>query len=160
MGRKKSITPLIPILELYRGEQSAARPSRYSQYPLNGRPGGPLSQPRYLREDKKCLSLSRIELLFPVFPSRSLLFTPSMLPLPPPPKKSYSIYDTFIINFYHLYRKREMSVVTRNNYLFKAYSLRDATNRFNIQQLYALPTLYLCVLYLSENKQRLVPLTA
>ena len=33
-------------------------------------------------------------------------------------------------------------------------------NKFNIQQLYALPTLYLCVLYLSENKQRLVPLTA
>ena len=33
-------------------------------------------------------------------------------------------------------------------------------HEFNIQQLYALPTLYLCVLYLSENKQRLVPLTA
>jgi len=33
-------------------------------------------------------------------------------------------------------------------------------NRFNIQQLYALPTLYLCVLYLYENKQRLVSLTA
>ena len=32
--------------------------------------------------------------------------------------------------------------------------------RFNIQQLYALPTLYLYVLYLSQNKQRLVPLTA
>ena len=32
--------------------------------------------------------------------------------------------------------------------------------QFNIQQLYILPTLYLCVLYLSENKQRLVPLTA
>ena len=32
--------------------------------------------------------------------------------------------------------------------------------QFNIQQLYALPTLCLCVLYLSENKQRLVPLTA
>ena len=31
--------------------------------------------------------------------------------------------------------------------------------QFNIQQLYVLPTLYLCVLYLSENKQRLVPLT-
>ena len=29
---------------------------------------------------------------------------------------------------------------------------------FNIQQLYALPTLYLCVLYLSKNKQRLVSL--
>ena len=32
--------------------------------------------------------------------------------------------------------------------------------QINIQQLYALPTLYLRVLYLSENKQRLVPLTA
>jgi len=29
-------------------------------------------------------------------------------------------------------------------------------HQFNIQQLYALPTLYLCVLYLSENKQRFV----
>jgi len=33
-------------------------------------------------------------------------------------------------------------------------------HQFNIQQLYDVPTLYLCVLYLSENKQRLVPLTA
>ena len=32
--------------------------------------------------------------------------------------------------------------------------------QFNIQQLYALPILYVCVLYLSENKQRLVPLAA
>jgi len=31
-------------------------------------------------------------------------------------------------------------------------------HQFNIQQLYVLPTLYLCVLYLSENNQRLVPL--
>jgi len=33
-------------------------------------------------------------------------------------------------------------------------------HQFNIQQLYVLPTLYLCVSYLSENKQRLVPITA
>jgi len=33
-------------------------------------------------------------------------------------------------------------------------------HQFNNQLLYALPTLYLCVLYLSENKQRLVPITA
>ena len=33
-------------------------------------------------------------------------------------------------------------------------------HQFNIQQFYALPTLYLCVLYLSQNKERLVPLTA
>ena len=32
--------------------------------------------------------------------------------------------------------------------------------QFNIQQLYVLPAVYLCVLYLSENKQRLVSLTA
>jgi len=32
--------------------------------------------------------------------------------------------------------------------------------QFNIQQPYVLPKLYLCVLYLSENKKRLVPLTA
>jgi hypothetical protein len=33
-------------------------------------------------------------------------------------------------------------------------------HQVNIQQLYVLPTLYLCVLYLSENKQRRAPLTA
>jgi hypothetical protein len=33
-------------------------------------------------------------------------------------------------------------------------------HQFNIQQLYALPIPYLCVLNLSENKQRLDPLTA
>ena len=32
--------------------------------------------------------------------------------------------------------------------------------QFNIQQLYALPTLCLCVLYRSENKQRLFPYAA
>jgi hypothetical protein len=32
--------------------------------------------------------------------------------------------------------------------------------QFNIQQLYTLPPLYLCVFYLSENKKQLVPLTS
>jgi len=41
--------------------------------------------------------------------------------------------------------------------IFQRYVMHQ---QFNIQQLYTLPTLYLCVLYLSENKQRLVPLTA
>ena len=31
--------------------------------------------------------------------------------------------------------------------------------QFNIQQFYVLPTLYLCILYLSQNKQRLLPRT-
>ena len=53
----------------------------------------------------------------------------------------------------------------RNNYVIKTTNRLKPTghamhHQFNIQQLYALPTLYLCVLYLSENKQRLVPLTA
>ena len=33
-------------------------------------------------------------------------------------------------------------------------------HQFNIQQLYDMPILYLSVLYLSEDKQRIVPLTA
>jgi hypothetical protein len=37
--------------------------------------------------------------------------------------------------------------------------LKPAGHVMHFQQLYVLPTLYLCVLYLSENKQRLVPLT-
>ena len=41
-----------------------------------------------------------------------------------------------------------------------SYNLLTPTGYVMHQQLYALPTLYLCVLYLSENKQRLVPLTA
>ena len=49
--------------------------------------------------------------------------------------------------------------------VFQCVNLSKPTSQvmhqqFNIQQLYVLPTLYLCVLYLSENKQRLVPLTA
>ena len=59
------------------------------------------------------------------------------------------------------------------NYYFKLPISRDITainllkptgyvmhQQFNIQQLYVLPTPYLFVSYLSENKQRLVPLTA
>ena len=49
--------------------------------------------------------------------------------------------------------------------IMKVFNLLNPTGhmmhqQFNIQQLYVLPTLYLCVLYLSENKQWLVPLTA
>ena len=59
--------------------------------------------------------------------------------------------------FQHFYR----SCFQRNN----LFNLLEPTGhvmhqQFNIQQFYVLPTLYLCVLYLSENKQRPVPLTA
>ena len=56
-----------------------------------------------------------------------------------------------------------------NKYIYSLYVLRINLLRptghvmhqqFNIQQLYALPTLYLCVLYLYEKKQRLVSFTA
>jgi len=54
---------------------------------------------------------------------------------------------------------------TQPAYFYTCFNLLKPTGyvmhqQFNIQQLYALPTLYLCVLYLPENKQRLVPLTA
>ena len=46
----------------------------------------------------------------------------------------------------------------RNDKIYTSFNLSNPTGHvmhqhFNIQQLYALPTLYLCVLYLSENKQ-------
>jgi hypothetical protein len=54
--------------------------------------------------------------------------------------------------------KRDVTISTSFNLLKPTgYVIHQ---QFNIQQLYALSTLYLCVLYLSENKQRLVPLTA
>ena len=67
---------------------------------------------------------------------------------------------------------REESRILRNRLLqctslnaFLGFKLLKPTGhvmhqQFNIQQLYALPTLYLCALYLSENKQRHVPLIA
>ena len=55
-----------------------------------------------------------------------------------------------------------LSKLPRSNKLFNLLKPTGHVvhQQFNIQQLYALPTLYLCVLYLSENKQRPVPLTA
>jgi hypothetical protein len=54
---------------------------------------------------------------------------------------------------------------TNQDFTFVLFNLLKPTgymmhHQFNIQQLYALPTLYLCFLYLSDNKQQLVPLTA
>jgi hypothetical protein len=40
---------------------------------------------------------------------------------------------------------------------FKAQWSLDALTGFNIQQLYILPTLYLCVLHSPQKKQRLLP---
>ena len=56
-------------------------------------------------------------------------------------------------------RKRNVYAISKGIILLNStgYVMHQ---QFNIQQLYVLPTLYLCVLYLSENKQRLLPLTA
>jgi hypothetical protein len=73
-----------------------------------------------------------------------------------------SLYETFII----LGRIQRGLVidVRRSSHKFPVNLLKPTGHvmhqQFNIQQLYVLPTLYLRVLYLSENKQRLVPLTA
>ena len=50
--------------------------------------------------------------------------------------------------------------LNKNGYILLKHTGYVMHQQFNIQQLYVLPTLFLCVLYLSENKQRLVPLTA
>ena len=59
----------------------------------------------------------------------------------------------------------QLKTISRQDIDFLIVNLLKPTGyvmhqQFNIQQLYVLPTLCLCVLYLSENKQRLVPLTA
>jgi hypothetical protein len=66
---------------------------------------------------------------------------------------------------YYIMVAHDGCVCVRANFVLLFVNLLNHTGyvthqQFNIQQLYALPTLYLCVLYLSENKQRLVPLTA
>ena len=77
-----------------------------------------------------------------VFPSKSTLF--NML----------SLYRRdWTINLWYLH---QMTLVIN---LLKPTS-HVMHQQFNIQQLYVLPALYLCVLYLFENKQRRVPLTA
>jgi len=70
--------------------------------------------------------------------------------------KSYDIKTTRLISAKYSVIKNDC----RGFNLLKPTGHVMHHQEFNIQQLYALPTLYLCVLYLSENKQRLVPLTA
>ena len=62
---------------------------------------------------------------------------------------SESYWDTYIVA---IRCKNDINVLKPTGHVMH--------QQFNIQQLYVLPTLYLCVLYSSENKQRLVPLTA
>ena len=65
----------------------------------------------------------------------------------------------------HYHQRAHYSSLLKLQLLKQSINLLKPTgyvmhHQFNIQQLYALPTLYLCVLHLSQNKQRLVPLTA
>jgi len=41
--------------------------------------------------------------------------------------------------------------------IYTMHNLNWCPSRFNTQQLYILPTLHLCALFLSENKQRFLP---
>jgi len=76
------------------------------------------------------------------------------------PFKQYSFYDDSIYGqiFENVTRRKTRPYCTSFNILKPTGHVMH--QQFNIQQLYALPTVYLCVLYLSQNKQRLVPLTA
>ena len=94
------------------------------------------------------------------------------------PKKSTITIDTFIICFicaFCCYIKHTITVrkihgmasliILVDLTLTQFLNLLNPTghvmhHQFNIKQLYVPPTLFLCVLYLSENKQRLLPLTA
>ena len=78
---------------------------------------------------------------------------------------SRSLFHTHTHTNKHTHSFREKMDIPREKSLNNRLNLLRPTGhvihkQFNIQQLYVLPTLYLCVLYLSENKQRLVSLTA
>ena len=64
----------------------------------------------------------------------------------------YFMYTLFLCHLYIRILQTSLNLLKPNGHVMH--------HQFNIQQLYALPTLYLCVLYLSENKKRLVPFTA
>ena len=66
--------------------------------------------------------------------------------------KGFYVLDNFFMYEAWLHLSVYINLLNPTGYMMN--------HQFNIQQLYALPTLYLCVLYLSENKQQLVPLTA
>ena len=54
----------------------------------------------------------------------------------------------------------QMLLISTNGFNLLKPTVQVMHQPFDILQLYALPTQYLRVLYLSENRQRLVPLTA
>ena len=76
-------------------------------------------------------------------------------------RNEWSLHSLFRNNVHqqsNVYSSTERCSLLQNNLIKPTGYVTH--QQFNIQQLYALPTLYLCVLYLSENKQRLVPHTA
>ena len=66
----------------------------------------------------------------------------------------------YFIYLYLIYLQPNSNFIYYNNINLSKPTGYVMHQQFNIQQLYVLPTLYWCVLYLSENKERLVPLTA
>ena len=77
----------------------------------------------------------------------------------------FTLSSSICLSFFPQYPSYSASKTFRIFLLLANINLLNPTGhvthqQFNIQQLHVLPTLYLCVLYLSENKQRLVPLTA
>jgi hypothetical protein len=68
-------------------------------------------------------------------------------------------YDVLVILPYELMLPTDAPEHSPLEFNLLKHTVHVTYHQFNIQQLYALPTLYLCVFYFFENKQRLVPLT-
>jgi len=91
----------------------------------------------------------------------------SLVPLLPSEHIFYKSYNkcSKLLPKKHQACRSRLNSITLVQFSHHTFNLLKPTDyvmhhQFNIQQLYALPTLYLCVLYLSENKQQLVPLTS
>ena len=76
--------------------------------------------------------------------------------------KVFILVEALIHHYHHFLYTFEQSCSDRGEVFINLLKPTSHVmhHQFNIQQLYALPTLYLCVLYLSENRQRLAPLPA
>ena len=110
----------------------------------------------------KCTSRGRDQLI--LFPGRPFIQVeqPIFLSGSGSPNTPHVVFKMLPLLHFAVYQSHSFSPPPL---FFKVFNLLKPTgyvmhHQFNIQQLYALPTLYSCVLYLSENKQRLVPLTA
>ena len=120
---------------------------------------------RYITYTCRCFSLYKVRLVVILRYSARLSTSKSILnPLKPTGYVMHQQFNILKPTGYLMHQQFNLLKPT-GHVMHQQFNLLKPTGyvmhqQFTIQQLYVLPTLCLCVLYLSENKQRLVPLTS